>query len=594
MMPEARFRVPPVFILMMKKYLMIVAALLAIAGCEDKPVTPDDPVGPAVPSGLTVKSVSDNSVTVQWDPVEGATFEWRVQQGGSDVKKGAGSQRYATVDGLTAGTSYTFSVRSLAGGLVSDYSSTDFITTGSATPSDQNLRTACIDEPLLLTFQFVPELGTSGCIRLFRADGVEVDCIDMADMAGVTVREDGQMVPKTQINNETKFNSFMDALPSGKRWRPVHYTPLRIKGKSLEIKFHSGVMDFGTSYYVTMDKGVVAGFPGLSKDDAPFVTKARPAGPELTVSPNGDSDFRTIQAALTHAGSISGPVTVNVAPGAYREMLYLRDKADLSIIGTSREECIIEYANAEALSTGSGSASNSRPSIGNSTGVMGGRGLMLVENCNNLLLSGLSIRNSYGAQGQAETIYFNSGSNAHRLVIEDCALYSLQDTFLCKGEVYVHNSLIAGNVDFIWGYPKACLFDECEIRCEYHVNGGYVIQARVPSASSKGFVFLNCRLTAGSGAKDGSVYLARSAGQADCFDNVTYVGCTMASVIAPAGWHASPAPNPAVPTATSGWKEYGSVDANSKPATGSRNSLGKILSAEEAAAYSSRSAVLGW
>lgn len=576
--------------------LLLAAAVMTavfLAGCQEKPDNPA-PTAPAAPAGLTVKAVTDNSVTLQWNTVDGATYEWRVMQGAEEVKNGAESKRNTTVEGLTAGTEYTFDVRSVAGGLKSDYSSVSFSTTGSSAPPTPGMRTVCIDEPLLLTFESTPVLGSSGCIKLFRADGVEVDRIDLTDMDGVTVREDGQMVPREQMNAQTKFSTFMDALPSGKRWRPVHYTPLRINGKSLEIKFHSGIMEFGTEYYVTMDDGFVSGFPGISKEDIPFVTRPKPEGSVLSVAPNGDGDFWTVQAALTCAGTINGPVTVKIAPGTYREMLYLRDKADLTIEGTSREKCIIEYANAEALSSGSGGAAGSRPTTGNAVGAMGGRGLMLVENCNNLQLKGLTVRNSYGEQGQAETIYFNSGSNAHRLIIEDCALYSLQDTFLSKGEVYVHNSLIAGNVDFIWGYPKACLFEDCEIRCEYHKNGGYVIQARVPAAGDKGFVFLNCRITAGEGAKDGSVYLARSAGQADCYDNVTYVGCTMAPVIAPAGWYASPTPNPSVPTAVSGWKEFGSVTPAGASATGSRNKLGLILTAYQAAAFSSREAVLGW
>ena len=581
----------------MKKCLTIAAALLGLlTGCQDKPD------GTALlrlqtPYGVVLHSSTETTLTFQWSLISEATsYSWRLTEvGNGSEKTGSTPNRNVRIDRLKKATEYSFCVRAESKDAVSGWSQEVTATTqGSVVPPTPDIRTVCIDEPLLLTFESAPVLGSSGCVKLFRADGVEVDCIDLADMAGVTVRGDGQMVPKEQMNAQTKFSTFMDALPSGKRWRPVHYTPLRIDGKSLEIRFHSGVMDFGTEYYVTMDKDFVSGFPGYFRGDMPFVTRPKPEGSVLSVAPYGDGDFWTVQAALSYAGTISGPVTIKVAPGTYREMLYLRDKADLTIEGTSREKCIIEYANAEALSTGSGGAAGSRPSAGSAVGAMGGRGLMLVENCNNLQLKGLTIRNSYGEQGQAETIYFNSGSNAHRLIIEDCALYSLQDTFLCKGEVYVHNSLIAGNVDFIWGYPKVCLFEDCEIRCEYHKNGGYVIQARVPSAGDKGFVFLNCRITAGEGAKDGSVYLARSAGQADCFDNVTYVGCTMAPVIAPAGWYSSPAPNPSAPTASSGWKEYGSVTPAGASATGSRNKSGLILSADQAAAYSSRAEVLGW
>jgi pectin methylesterase-like acyl-CoA thioesterase len=154
----------------------------------------------------------------------------------------------------------------------------------------------------------------------------------------------------------------------------------------------------------------------------------------------------------------------------------------------------------------------------------------------------------------------------------------------------VHNSLIAGHVDYIWGYPEACLFEDCEIRSR---AGGYLIQARVPSVSNKGFVFLNCKLTAESGVKDGSMYLARSGGSTEYFDNVVFVNCTMGPVIAPTGWHTDKAPNPSTPTATSGWREYGSVDASGKAVTG-HNASGKVLTAAEAEPYSTRQSVLGW
>ena len=86
------------------------------------------------------------------------------------------------------------------------------------------------------------------------------------------------------------------------------------------------------------------------------------------------------------------------------------------------------------------------------------------------------------------------------------------------------------------------------------------------------------------------MYLARSGGSADYFDNVTYVNCTMSQVIAPAGWHTGKAPNPSKPTAAQGWKEYGTKGVS----TSSRNSYGRILTVVEAEAYSSKSAVLGW
>ena len=112
----------------------------------------------------------------------------------------------------------------------------------------------------------------------------------------------------------------------------------------------------------------------------------------------------------------------------------------------------------------------------------------------------------------------------------------------------------------------------------------------MPSASARGFVFLGCRITSAYNLPDGSVYLARSSGDASVYDQVTYINCSMTAAIAPAGWYTSPLPNPSSPTADAGWKEYGTTGVS----LSARNAYGRMLTADEAAPYSSKQAVLGW
>ena len=459
------------------------------------------------------------------------------------------------------------------------------------TPVDDGTR--CVDAPLVLELDSAPEFGTSGSIKVFTSDGTLADEIDMADIATVTIREDGQMIPKEQIAATTTCNTFHNPLKCGTAYRTVHYTPLYRDGNTLSIWLHCGALDFDTEYYVTMDAGVLKDHPGIAEGEWTFKTKAKPSSKtEITVSPDGKSDFCTIQRAIMHsydAGRTS-ETTIRVGAGVYREMLFARDRSNLTIRGVNSDEAVIRYANNESYEGGSGGSAGTKPSVGSSINKSGGRGLALFENCDNLVLQGLTIENSFGElKGQAECIYFNSGNNTHKLTIEGCTLLSLQDTFLCKGNVWVHNSLIAGHCDFIWGYPSACLFEECEIRAE---DAGYIVQARVPNATDKGFVFLDCRLTGASGVGKGKMYLARSGGSADYYDNVTFINCTMEDVIAQAGWYSNPAPNPSSPTASSGWKEYGSKDASGEAVTG-HNSYGKVLTAAEAEPFSSRKSVLG-
>lgn len=556
------------------RIITLLVLLLAACGKGGESSQDQDPgihVEPLrVPENVHLHGATETTLTFQWDAVSGAeSYKWWLSQNGTQVQTGISQQRNVTVEGLQPATRYGFMVSAMAQGKTFAHSNEIDATTQGTTPEPPgpDVTVQCVDAPLVLTLDAAPVLGTSGLVRIIRADGTEVDRIDLADIATVNVREDGVMVPREQLVNPDLSTTFMDALSSGGRKRHVHYTPFRISGKSLIIKPHTGVLDFGKEYYVTVDESVCG--KAVAAGEWRFTTKGQPSGKSLAVNPDGSADFCTLQGALTYADD---DFTIHLAAGTYEGLLYLREKKNITVKGTSRDGTVIAYPNCEAYMNGSSA-----------------RCLWLVENCDNLVLENLTIHNTYGEQGQAECIYFNSGSNAHRLTMENCALLSLQDTFLTKGEVWVHNSLIAGNVDFIWGYPKVCLFEDCEIRCEYHKNGGYIIQARCPSGS-KGFVFLNCNITAASGVKDGSMYLARSAGQSDCFDNVTYVNCSMPSAIAPAGWYTSPAPNPSVPTATAGWKEYGTKGVS----TASRNAYGKTLTAEEAAAYSSKNAILNW
>lgn len=548
----------------------VAAALMAVACGKAAPAEPAGEL--AVPSGVKLHgTAAETSLTFQWSAVEGASgYNWKLSTEGEQDLTGDVANRNVTVSGLIPGTDYSFSVRSVAGTQTSAWSTPVVAKTAGKKPTPG---VNCVDAPLVIEVGTSASLGTSGKILVYK-DGVKdaVDVIDLADIAKAQKLEDGTFVPASQMTTVTASHTFMDELHSGSVKRVVHYTPLRLKEGKLYVKLHNQVLDFSSSYYLTMDESVAG--KAIGKGEFTFTTKAAPTGTTLTVNPDGSEDFCTVQGALTYAASLGKDtaVTIEVGEGTYPELLFLQGKNNVTIKGVSREKSVIAYPNSENYLSGSDN-----------------RCLFLAKSCSGLTLENLTVENTYYTsdhKGQAEAIYFNAADNG-RLVIEDCALISWQDTFLCKGEVYVHKSLIAGHCDYIWGYPKACLFEDCEIRSR---AAGYIVQARVQNAANKGFVFLNCRLTAESGVADGKMYLARSGGQADCYDNVTYVNCTMSPVIAPAGWFTSPAPNPSTPTATAGWKEYGTTGVS----TTSRNAYGKILTATEAEPYSSRQAVLGW
>jgi len=440
--------------------------------------------------------------------------------------------------------------------------------------------------------------GTEGRICVYTKDKDKlVDYVDFADMASVELREDGQLIPKEQMTTSSKFNTMMDAIgPDGaSNRRIVHCTPVRIVEDSLLFKPHYHKLDYDKEYYITVDPTVVSGvdFKGVEKGSLEFKTCKKPETKnEITVAKTGKADFRTVQGAIDYAAGISQSQTrtIVISEGIYNEMLYIRNNNNITLKAESGANVEIAYANCEKWVNGTGGNVGSAPSYGATITKVGGRPVILIEGCDMVTFECLTLRNTFGSTaGQAEVIYNNDNSGNCRLIIKSCELWSYQDTFLTKGYAWVYKTLIAGHCDYIWGYPKTCLFEDCEILSRAK---GYIVQCRSTSASDKGFVFLNCKLTSENGVADGAMTLARSGGQDTAFDNVTYANCKMGPVISKYGWHTSPAPNPSKPTATSGWKEYGTKDSKGNAADlSSRASYGKVLSAEEAEPYLTRAAV---
>jgi pectate lyase len=406
---------------------------------------------------------------------------------------------------------------------------------------------AYADTNLTLTFDSPPVLGSAGAIRIFKSsDDSVVDTIKLVDH-------------KDTIGYGT--------------YRTLNTRPISISGNTATIALQSKKLEPNTSYYVAISESVFTGatlatlpFEGIGKNAGwTFTIRAAPAAnlTSLTVDDDGNTaDFRTLQGALNYVMqhlTKAEPATITLNNGTYSELLYLRNKDNLTITGESREGVVIQYQNSEGFNPGSA-----------------GRPVFLVELADMLTLENLTLKNTTiktSSGGQAETLYFNSTG---RLIAKNADFISEQDTLQLKGYSWFYRTLVAGNVDFIWGNNNVSLFEESEIRSlgdsSNANNGGYVVQARTVNAADKGFVFLNSSLTQGAGPVGhtipvGATYLARSPGGTTTWDNVVFINSKMDSHINPAGWagagvNGQPAPNPVVATANNGWREYDTTDSN--------------------------------
>jgi pectin methylesterase-like acyl-CoA thioesterase len=433
-----------------------------------------------------------------------------------------------------------------------------------------------VDTPLQLRFDAAPVQGRDGSVRIYRAG-------------------DDFLVDVIRAGNDVNV---IGASPDGVR-RVVRYSPIVVDGATVTIHPHDARLAYDTEYYVLVDANLFNGatlaglpFAGIAREAGwRFRTRARapaPASLRLTVADDGPADFRTVQGALDHVmRSVpkDEPVTIAVADGRYNDMLYLRGKNRVTLRGASRDGTVIAVRNSNGLNPGAGGGqAEGAPGVG------GGRSALLVEDADLLHLDNLTIVNTTWRGkpqgGQAEAINFASEG---RLVATDASFVSEQDTILVSGWAWFYRSLVAGNVDFIWGYNHATLFEEAEIRSVGDSagasRGGYIVQARTRNRDEPGFVFLNSRLThgpgpAGNDVPDGSTTLARPG----TWDNVSYINCRMDKHIAAAGWYGTP-------RGGTGWYEYHSMDMDGKPLDLSQRRGGTVLSADQAARFASRARV---
>ncbi|GAB2964477.1 hypothetical protein GCM10023080_027020 [Streptomyces pseudoechinosporeus] len=435
----------------------------------------------------------------------------------------------------------------------------------------------CPDTALRLTFDQPVRLGDSGQLQVHQADdGTLVDVVDLADPGTYQRSIGGALTDYGEVH----------------RW---FYEPVVIDGASVSVHLHY-VLDAGREYYVTVDDGFFRGRPGIEdRETWRFRTRSNPApdSGELTVDQAGNGDFCTVQGAVDFVpADNTRPVRIDVAPGTYREIVYVpQNKPHLTVRGSGPGRTVIGYPNNSVLN---GDAAMSdvparqsycpRRVLPQPDRFNCWRAAFGVD-ADDFRLTDATVHNMTPDGGsQAEAFR----GNGDRIVLERTRILSYQDSLRLQGRAFVTDSYVEGDVDFVWG-TGGVYMQNSELKS---LDTGYLTQIR-NAADGPGNVFVNTRLTRAGSVPDGSVLLGRIDSRFPG-SQVVFLDSVMDAHIAPVGWGLTGFD--CTQAAALRFWEYGSTARDGTPAdTSGRLACSRQLDAEQAAKWRDPAVLLdGW
>lgn len=414
-------------------------------------------------------------------------------------------------------------------------------------PADKSVKVNP-DTHLKLIFQDPPSLGESGQIRIYNAaDDRLVDVLDLSIPPGPTAPTPSPGAAYTPAPYPYESGHFTNAstkagtptgkaLPTSDEYQltiiggftdAFHFHPVIIRGNTATIYPHNNLLDYGRTYYVQIDPGVLktedGKFGGInSKHGWRFTTKKEPPDLDtgrLTVSADGSGDFDTVQGAVDFIPDYHPKrVTVFIREGMYEEIVYFRNKTNITILGEDRDSTVVFYENSEVFNP-------HPPNI--KTNEMPGtfpsrRAAFAADHSIGIHLVNLTIKNT--AYGQAEGLLLNG----EKFIVSNVTIIGSGDALQSNGSAYYIDSRIVGDGDTILGRGPA-FFNNCELNS----YGPYMWIRN--TETNHGNVFVNCIFKTRG---DGDTVLARSpinGGKNYPYTEAVLIDCLL-SGIDPVGW----------------------------------------------------------
>ena len=408
------------------------------------------------------------------------------------------------------------------------------------------------DTHLTIEFDSPVQLNNKGVIRIYESHtGRLVDTLDMSIPAGPT---EPDMIRKQKATYTTEpypydsSRSITNAntkagTPSGTAIRDTtgpyqltiiggfsdgfHFYPVIIDGNRATIYPHNNLLEYGKSYYVTIDKEVFTLEKGVFSgiyDRGTWQFSIRKNAPEATrrhliVNHDGSGDFCTVQGAMDFIPDFSAESwSVFIHNGDYEELVYFRNKKNVLLQGENRDSVLIHYANNETFNPHPLNVkTNEWPGTFPSR-----RAAFAADNCYDMRFENMTIQTDL--RGQAEGLLLMGSRNYLRNV----RVVGSGDALQINGSVYLERCIIDGGGDMILGRGPA-YFKDCLLK-----SPGPFMWIRNTEANH-GNIFVNCHFI---GTRKNTV-LARSPlnklPEGYPYAEAVLINCTLEN-IAPEGW----------------------------------------------------------
>ncbi|WP_258103436.1 pectinesterase family protein [Marinoscillum sp. MHG1-6] len=339
------------------------------------------------------------------------------------------------------------------------------------------------DTHLVLNFKSKPTLGARGKIKVYDASTDElVDSLDLSIPAGPTIpnkvkvpyipspyvygpstRTNANTVPGTPSGGaEPNLNEYQLTIIGGFT-DAFHFYPVIVSDTTATIYLHHNLLEYGKTYYVLIDPEVLevhdGSFNGISdKNEWRFTTKPSAPSEELTkiiVSADGFGDFNTVQGAIDFIpDDYEKRMTIFIMNGVYQEIVYFRNKSNVTFLGESRDGVLVQYANNEVF--------NPHPQ-NIATNEMKGtfpsrRAVFAADNSTGIHLINLTILSLNDRPAQAEGLLMNGERN----IVKNVVVHGSGDALQVNGAVYLEDVEIKGFGDNVLGRGPA-FFRNCEL-----------------------------------------------------------------------------------------------------------------------------------